>query len=218
VEVLAVDTDLNLPSQPIGDQTIDCAVKRAEAAMVKKPADLAVGIEGGLFRSPQLSSGYLALQWCAILDRKGWKTLGCSSGFELPLKVVEAVVSGGRELSEVMVEFSGVEGLGRKEGAVGVLSRGLLKRVELTEQAVLMAMIPRLNETHYFSKQSSKAGSSRCSFLSHVLQSPVFTFTLPASIVRYPLEISGSCSQMHSHPSLAAWAVSFFFTFRLSKG
>jgi len=140
----------------LGDQTIECAVKRAEAAMVKAPADLAVGIEAGLSRYPSTLSGYLALQWCAILDRQRRLTVGCSSGFELPPKVVERVLGGEDELSEVIGRSGGVEGLGRKEGAIGLLSRGILKRVGLTEQAVLTAMVPRLNEAQYFLGRPSK--------------------------------------------------------------
>ncbi len=156
VKVKGVDVKLNLPPQPIGNQTIECAVKRAEAAMVKTPADLAVGIEAGLFKSPSTLSGYLALQWCTILDRRKRLTVGCSSGFELPPKIVERVLDGEGELSVVMERFSGVRGLGRKAGAIGILSRGILKRVELTEQAVLMAMIPRLNEVQYFPRRTTK--------------------------------------------------------------
>jgi len=124
--------------------------------MAKTPADLAVGIEAGLFKSPSTLSGYLALQWCVILDDRKRLTVGCSSGFELPPKVVERVLGGEGELSVVMERFSGVEGLGRKEGAIGSLSQGILKRVELTEQAVLMAMIPRLNKAQYFPRRPTQ--------------------------------------------------------------
>jgi non-canonical (house-cleaning) NTP pyrophosphatase len=49
-----------------------------------------------------------------------------------------------------MDQVTGVEKLGQKTGAVSYLSRGLLDRTENTEQCVLMAMIPRMNEGVYF--------------------------------------------------------------------
>jgi len=72
-----------------------------------------------------------------------------SAGFEYPPSVVEEVLSG-KEVGDVMDELTGVEDLGEKMGAVSYLSRGLLDRIGNTEQCVLMAMIPRLNEGIYF--------------------------------------------------------------------
>ncbi len=34
--------------------------------------------------------------------------------------------------------------IGREQGAIGILSKGLLDRRELTEQSVLNAMLPRI--------------------------------------------------------------------------
>jgi inosine/xanthosine triphosphatase len=107
-----------------------------------------VGIESGLIEAPHTITGYVDMQWCAIYD--GEKiTLGVSAGFEYPPSVVEEVLSG-KEVGDVMDQLTGVEDLGEKMGAVSYLSRGLLDRTGNTEQCVLMAMIPRLNEGIYF--------------------------------------------------------------------
>jgi len=47
------------------------------------------------------------------------------------------------EIGRVMERLTGIERIGGRMGAIGYLSRGKLDRVRLTEQAVLIAMIPR---------------------------------------------------------------------------
>ena len=49
-----------------------------------------------------------------------------------------------------MDKVTGVTNLGQKTGAVSHLSKGMLNRTENTEQCVLTAMIPRMNEGIYF--------------------------------------------------------------------
>ncbi|HML05682.1 MAG TPA: DUF84 family protein, partial [Methanobacterium sp.] len=76
-------------------------------------------------------------------------TLGVSSGFEYPPMVIEEVLKG-VEVGDVMDKVTGVNNLGQKAGAVSFLSKGMLDRTENTEQCVLTAMIPRMNEKIYF--------------------------------------------------------------------
>ena len=97
---------------------------------------------------PYTLTGYIDLQWCAIFD--GDKiTLGVSSGFEYPPKVIEEVLNG-VEVGDVMDKVTGVTNLGQKKGAVSHLSHDMLDRTENTEQCVLTAMIPRMNQEVYF--------------------------------------------------------------------
>jgi len=148
VTVSAVHVNSGVPDQPIGlEQTIEGAVNRAKGAY-SSDCDLGVGIESGLLETPHTITGYVDLQWCAIYDGEK-TTLGVSAGFEYPPTVVEEVLNG-KEVGDVMDELTGVNNLGEKMGAVSYLSRGLLDRTGNTEQCVLMAMIPRLNEGVYF--------------------------------------------------------------------
>lgn len=148
LEVYSVEVDSGVPDQPIGlDQTIEGAINRAKEAYYQD-CDLGVGVESGLLKTPHTITGYVDLQWCAIFD--GEKvTLGVSAGFEYPPMVVEEVLKG-KEVGDVMDQLTGVDDLGEKMGAVSYLSRGMLDRTGNTEQCVLMAMIPRMNEGIYF--------------------------------------------------------------------
>jgi inosine/xanthosine triphosphatase len=148
VEVEDRDVDSGVPDQPIGlEVTVQGAINRARNAF-SPYFDLSVGIESGLLEVPHSITGYLDLQWCAIYD--GEKiTLGVSAGFEYPPMVIEQVLDG-REVGDVMDQVTGVDKLGQKTGAVSHLTQGMLDRTGNTEQCVLMAMVPRMNEDLYF--------------------------------------------------------------------
>lgn len=150
VEVFGVDVKSGIPDQPIGNKTIEGALNRAKNARQKTGADWGVGIEAGLFKVPYTQSGYVDIQWCVVVDREGRVTLGCNSGFEYPPQVIDAVFRDEKEIGEVMDELTGIKDLGKKIGAIGILTKGHLNRTEMTEQAVLMAFIPRMNEKLYF--------------------------------------------------------------------
>jgi len=146
--VQAKHVDSGVPDQPIGlEVTIQGAINRAKNVFSKE-FDLSVGIESGLLEVPHSITGYLDLQWCAIHDGEK-TTLGVSAGFEYPPMVIEQVLKG-VEVGDVMDQLTGVDNLGQKTGAVSHLSRGLLDRTGNTEQCVLMAMIPRMNDNLYF--------------------------------------------------------------------
>jgi inosine/xanthosine triphosphatase len=151
IDISSKDVDSEVPDQPFGlDETIKGAVNRAKNSY-SVDMDLSVGIESGLMETPNTITGYIDLQWCAIFD--GEKvTLGVSSGFEYPPEVVKEVLSG-VEVGDVMDKITGVDNLGTKKGAVSHLSRDMLDRTENTEQCVLTAMIPRMNEDVYFIRE-----------------------------------------------------------------
>jgi inosine/xanthosine triphosphatase len=154
VIVEAVDAESGVPDQPFGlDQTIEGAINRAKYAYTAD-IDLSVGIESGLMETPHSLTGYLDLQWCAIYDGER-VTLGVSAGFEYPPLVVEEILKG-REVGDVMDQVTGVENLGEKIGAVNYLTQGMLDRTGNTEQCVLMAMVPWINEDSYFNNQNKK--------------------------------------------------------------
>lgn len=150
VEVEGFKVSSGVPVQPLGEETVRGAVNRAKEALKAGKADLGVGIEAGLFPVKGTLTGYMDFQWCAIIDRDGKLTLGCGPGFEMPPPVVEGVLKGEGEVGSLLERMFNVERIGETIGAIGLLSRGILDRTRLTEQAVLMAMIPRINREIYF--------------------------------------------------------------------
>jgi inosine/xanthosine triphosphatase len=133
-----------VPAQPFGSETVQGAMNRAKNAYKSGDFDYGVGIEAGL---SDVEGYILDVQFCAIYDSHS-TTLGCGSGFEYPSVVLGEVLSG-KEVGDVMSRVAGIENLGEKQGAIGVLSKGMLTRTQLTEQSVFMALIPRLNPSLY---------------------------------------------------------------------
>jgi inosine/xanthosine triphosphatase len=147
VRVIGLDVKTGTPTQPIGlEATVSGAIRRArEARRLRPDSDFSVGIEAGLVPVPFTMTGYMDQQFAAILDREGEVTLGGGSSFEYPSAVLARVLRDGVEVGRAMDEFTGISELGRRQGAIGYLSRGALNRTRLTEQAVLMALVPRLS-------------------------------------------------------------------------
>lgn len=136
--IIPRDVPSGVPEQPFGDETYRGALNRARAAL--GDCDLSVGIEAGVF---ELYGELIDIQHCVVLDRDGRVTVGMGSGFAYPPEVA-GMVRSGMTVGRAMDALHGRESVGHSEGAIGILSRGLLDRKGLTQQAVLAAMVPRL--------------------------------------------------------------------------
>ncbi len=146
VEIISCEVDTS--SQPFDEEVLDNAIKRAKDALNKTDSDFGVGIEAGLIKNSRANTGYVDIQWCAVIDKEENISVGSSPGFEIPKKVVNEILKG-REMEDVMEKISGIDKIGEKEGAVGFLSKGLIDRLSLTEQCVLMAIVPIISESLY---------------------------------------------------------------------
>jgi inosine/xanthosine triphosphatase len=145
VEVHGVPVPSNVPSQPADAEAIQGARNRAEASLMD--ADFGIGIEAGVVRDEE-SGSHICVQFCAIVDKRGTMTFGHSAGFMLPAEVAERILAGS-VLAEALSDMEGVQ-MEESKGAVGYLSGDLISRSNLTESAVLMAMIPRIRRDLYF--------------------------------------------------------------------
>jgi inosine/xanthosine triphosphatase len=141
-----VEVSSGVPSQPLGNDTIVGAINRAKGALGS--SDYGVGIEAGLFWN-ELAGRHFDVQWCAIVDRRGAITLGHGPGFYYPRGII-AGVEAGRTVGEALEGLTGIEEIGRKEGAVGYLTEGIMDRRRLTQMAVLMALVPRIRRDLYW--------------------------------------------------------------------
>ncbi|MEM4293521.1 MAG: inosine/xanthosine triphosphatase [Thermoplasmata archaeon] len=134
------NVDSGVGKQPFEGSTVKGAKNRAERAI--GDCDYGIGIEAGLFYNRQIKR-YLDVQYCAVLDRYGRLTVGHGPGFCYPQEVVE-IVKKGKSVEEAFEQLYGEKKIGQSIGAIGLLSRGLTDRVQITRQALLMAFVPRL--------------------------------------------------------------------------
>ncbi len=68
--------------------------------------------------------------------------------FELPPKMLLEVRQR-RELGDIMDEHTGRKGTKQDDGALGILSKGRITRVEALEMAVVLALMPFVNKELY---------------------------------------------------------------------
>jgi len=149
VSVKTSEVDSGVPDQPFDNDTVKGAINRALKAYESEECDFGVGVEAGLFRNNFTLTGYLDIQVAAVYDGNRI-CIGYGPGFEYPEKVLRPVL-GGSEVGKVMEAVTGIKDLGKKQGAIGYLTKNAVTRTELTEIAVIMALIPFLNRKLYFS-------------------------------------------------------------------
>lgn len=135
-EVFAVEVGSGVREQPISEaEAVRGALNRARGVVTGSGAALGVGIEGGI---ASVGGVWFGCTWVAVVDRAGRTGLGSSARFEVPDRVAEAVLAGGT-LGEVVERMSGRAGIGRGEGAMGLLTGGHVTRASATAQALHFA-------------------------------------------------------------------------------
>ena len=150
VIIIPVEVQSGVPPQPMELDTRTGAINRAVSALGNN--DLSVGIEAGIFPT---DDGFYDFQYCAILDKKGEMTIGIGPGFKYPDEVAD-LVSKGLTVGDAMHKLYGDPEIGKKQGAVGLLSKGLLDRKSLTELSVISAMIPRMEDPRSFASENNR--------------------------------------------------------------
>jgi inosine/xanthosine triphosphatase len=147
MDIRGVPVVSSVAGEPYGREVLNGAIQRAQSALEQGEAHIGIGIEAGLFWCDHLQD-YMDVQYCAIVDRGERMTLGHGPGFQYPPPIMSRVRDG-KTVGEAMAEISGIKWIGRKQGVVGYLSKGILVRKRLTESAVVAAMLPRLNPGLY---------------------------------------------------------------------
>jgi inosine/xanthosine triphosphatase len=144
VEVTGHRVTVNVPSEPWGEDVERGAVERARKSLGN--ADFGIGVEAGIF---ERKGDLYDVQFCAVVDKMNRVTVGHGSGFKYPPKVSE-LLHKGTTVGDAFKQLFDQEKSGRGNGAIGFLTHGMLKRSELTEQAVMAAMVPRMRKELYF--------------------------------------------------------------------
>ena len=154
-EIVPFDASTLAPPMPLSvDEMLEGARGRAQLALESvsaagKTPDYAVGLEGGidLRRTTPTNRGFL-MSWAYVTDGSRGAH-GCGGAIELPPALLDAVVDRGIELAEAMDALSGERGVRDRQGAWGILSRGLIDRTASFEAALLNAFAPFYNPGSY---------------------------------------------------------------------
>lgn len=139
IEGIAVSSTVR--EQPWGDEeTIRGARSRAAAAREALGADLGIGLEGGVVEE---EDGLRTCAWAVVVDAHDREGRGGSLAMALP-PVVAELVRGGLELGDAMDRVAGTENVKQAQGAVGLLTLGLIDRQRAYESLITYALAPFL--------------------------------------------------------------------------
>jgi inosine/xanthosine triphosphatase len=123
--------------QPFGDdETIRGALARARAARQAVGGELGVGIEGGVVDNDGVMR---TCAWAAVVDAAGHESVGGSLAMPLP-PAVARLVREGIELGEAMDRLTGEHHTKHRQGAVGILTAGLVDRQAAYEVLLTYAL------------------------------------------------------------------------------
>lgn len=148
VEATGIEVDSGVPEQPYDEEGPRGAVRRARRALDRSPEPgLGIGIEAAIVTEDPTGQRH-DVQYCAIVDAQGRVTTGAGPGFAYPPRVL-ADLEEGATVGEAFHRLTGRDDVGREEGAIGVLTRSGATREELTEWAVISALVPRLRPEWY---------------------------------------------------------------------
>ncbi|WP_088005547.1 DUF84 family protein [Indiicoccus explosivorum] len=133
IRVEGRETDSGVSAQPLtAEETLNGAINRAKKALQENDADLAVGLEGGVY---ELQGALYLCNWGALAVPGG--PVLTAGGAQIPLpEVVAAAVRAGEELGPVMDRFAEETGIRKHKGAVGVLTEGFITRRSMFEHVV----------------------------------------------------------------------------------
>ena len=136
IEVISVKSASGVPDQPIGlEQTLEGAKNRARFALQNTEADLATGLEGGVFN---LGGRLIDIGIVYILGHTTAAGLGISQGIALPAEIAEVVTSGS-ELGVALDELY-QSGTIHSRDCTGFLTQGELPSLEYYRQPAILAI------------------------------------------------------------------------------
>jgi len=154
--ILPRDVSAVAPSMPLSVEDLLAGSRlRAEKALETvhaegASADLGIGLEGGLEVRREAGGGRrgFLMSWAFVTDgARG--AHGCGGALELPADLLREVVDRGVELSAAIDELSGESDVRSRQGAWGVLTRGVLDRTRSFEIALANALAPFYNRRTY---------------------------------------------------------------------
>jgi inosine/xanthosine triphosphatase len=126
-ELAVISSDSLVSAQPFSDEeTKTGAINRAKDCL-RQGAVIGLGFEGGVM---EMKDGMYLSNWGAVADKNGNVLTAAGARILLPLPIVEGLRQG-KELGQLMGEWTNDPEIRKKDGAIGVFTSGLLSRSEM---------------------------------------------------------------------------------------
>lgn len=141
-QVIGQDVPSGVSAQPKTDEeTLQGALNRCLELKKHAPHSICIGLEGGVQRN---SMGLFVCNWGVMLDEEGDQYISSGARVLLPESVAEGIEAG-KELSEMMDIYAQKVNVRSKEGAVGILTEGLLDRSKMFAQVTTLLFGQKLH-------------------------------------------------------------------------
>jgi len=157
-QIFKLKVKSSVPNQPVGmDEIIKGAKYRAQMSLnylkndKKLNVDIfGVGIEAGLVEISFAKTNYMDFQFCVIMDEFQIITLGSGVAFEYPQSVIDKIISNrNSEIGDIIGKLANNPNLKNEAGAISFLSKNVINRTDILSQAVICALLPRINTKLY---------------------------------------------------------------------
>ncbi len=145
VEVIGVKVPSGVSEEPIDDEIYQGAKNRVEALIVYAKennidADFFMAVESGM--TNRLGK-WMITNIAVISGKNGKMSYGTSASFPVPEKMVQKIQT--ETLGNVMDELFDQSNLHSGTGGVGLLTHGVITRIDLNTQAFIMALTEFVN-------------------------------------------------------------------------
>jgi inosine/xanthosine triphosphatase len=118
------------------EETIQGALNRCQELKDKYPDSICIGLEGGV---QETAYGLLLCNWGVLMDQEGNRYIAGGARIPLPESVTEGIRQG-KELGEVIEDYAQKSNIRQNEGAIGILSNGLIDRPHMFAEVVLLLL------------------------------------------------------------------------------
>ncbi|KYT54218.1 inositol monophosphatase [Escherichia coli] len=154
--IASVAVESGVPEQPFGSEETRAGARNrvANARRLLPEADFWVAIEAGIDGDSTFSwvvieagiDGDSTFSW-VVIENTSQRGEARSATLPLPAVILQKVREG-EALGPVMSRYTGIDEIGRKEGAIGVFTAGKLTRASVYHQAVILALSPFHNAVY----------------------------------------------------------------------
>lgn len=137
-------------SSEVGDQPFDKEIFEGAKNRVKNlkkyakenniDADFYIASEAGI---TNLLGDWIDINAAVIESKDGVQSVGMSQGFEIPEKYIDEIRE--TELGKVMDKIFSGNDLAKGKGGISFLTKDEISRIDLTENAFIMALIKHIN-------------------------------------------------------------------------
>ena len=145
VEIEGVKVSSEVSDQPINDEIFQGVRNRVKN--VKEYAEKN-GIEADYYVASEAviincSGEWVDINAVVIEDKEGYQSLGTSQGFPVPDRYMKEIQE--TELGAVMDRIFSGKDLAKGKGGISILTKDVVSRIELTQNAFVMALIKHIN-------------------------------------------------------------------------